>query len=334
MTTARKTTTKKATELALAPITTALGPTIQHRFQTGQVATLDWEAEKRYAMALLQDPNNEFMLSCALENPSSVANALLDLSRIGLSLSPVLKQAYLIPSSTSGVKKVSLVPSYIGMEQSVIRSGKVLVIQTELVYENDEFVRWIDTNGAQFKFVPARKDRGALEGGFCWAKFANGESHMEYMEADEINAVEEAATRKNNGKITPAWRYWRPEMQKKGIVRRAAKHWPTDKHTERVFEVMDRNDPMDFGDPVEQASDGAQELCLSGEQIASLEALLDRVPETERGKWVFGMSEAMGYLGGPTCVPERLFEDAAERLKRRMAIMYGEAEAGGEGEQS
>ena len=317
----RRAPAKKAGELVLAPLDNALGPTVAKRFNKGAVVSLDWEAEKRYAMALLQDPNNEFMLSCALANPRSLADAMLDLSRIGLSLSPVLKQAYLIPSSTNGVKKVGLTPSYIGMEQGVIRSGKVLVIQTELVYENDSFERWVDTTGAQFKFVPARKDRGELEGGFCFAKFSNGEVHVEYMEAAEILAIEEAATRKNNGKITPAWRYWKPEMQKKGIVRRAAKHWPTDKHVETMFEVMDRNDPMDFGE-AEEVADG-DGLCLSLKQIADLEASLDRVPETARGEWVHRTAQAMGFTGGAQCVPEVRFEEMITRLSDRMDTVYG-----------
>lgn len=323
MNTPRKPVKKKsATEVALAPLVTALSSGVARRFNAGQVVNLDWSAEKRYALAILQDPNNDYLLDCARANPGSLAEAMLDLSRVGLSLSPTLKQAYLIPYNTKGVKKVTLCPSYIGMEQGVLRSGKVTVIQTELVYENDSFERWTDDTGAKFKHVPARKDRGALEGGYCLAKFANGETHLEYMEVAEIDACEEAATRKNNGKITPAWRYFKPEMQKKVIVRRAAKHWPTDKHVEAIFEVMDRSDPMDFGGPDDTAPE-AQELCLSPEQVATMEAALTQVPETQRGVWLQRMAEAMGYPGGPKDIPERLYEAATDRLVARMHKLYG-----------
>lgn len=311
----------KPTDTKLVPVTSALSRSVAARFNAGQVVNLDWSAEKRYVLALLSDPNNDYLLSCALENPASVADALLDLSRLGLSLSPVMKQAYLIPYKTGGVAKVTLCPSYIGMEQSVLRSGKVTVIQTDLVYENDEFRRWTDDGGARFSHVPARRDRGALEGAYCLAKFANGESHMEFMPVEDIVACYEAGVRKNNGKVPPSWKYFRPEMEKKCVVRRAAKHWPSDKHVELLMDQLDRADPMEFRQVEEEP--GEAKLLLNDEQIKALEDSLTAVEESARGVWVQRASSAMGYTGGPTTVPHDEFEALQERLLSRMNKVFG-----------
>lgn len=309
-------------EMALAPVVNVLSRSAAARFNAGRTADLEWAAEKRYALAILSDPNNSYLLSAARENPASLVDAMLDASRLGLSLSPALKHAYLIPSSTKGVKRVNLMPSYIGMEQSVLRSGKITVIQTDLVYENDDFKRWTDSTGAHFLHTPARKDRGELEGAYCLAKFGNGEHHLEYMDADDLSAVESAMLRQNNGKTTPAWRHFKSEMQKKAVVRRGAKHWPRDHHLNTVIDVMDRSDPMDFGDPSEHDSEPG--VCLTPEEVEAIEAKLDRVPESQRGVWVMRCSEAMGFPGGPTTVTVDKSEDLVARLIDRMNKVYGE----------
>ncbi len=314
----------QSTELAMAPVVNVLSRSTAARFNAGRTADLEWTAEKRYALSILSDPKNEYLLECARANPESLANAMLDLSRIGLSLSPTLKQAYLIPYNEKGQKRVTLMPSYLGMEQSVLRSGKVKVIQTDLVYENDDFQRWTDSTGAHFRHVPARKDRGEIEGAYCLAQFDNGAHHLEYMDADDLEAVEAAMLRQNKGKVTPAWKHFKPEMQKKAVVRRAAKHWPRDHHVSLVMEVIDRSHPIDFSDdkPVEQSGEAA--VCLSPAEVEAIEAKLDQVPENQRPVWVQRCAEAMGFPGGATTVPIGESEELVTRLVERMHKVYGE----------
>lgn len=314
---------KAATEMVVAPIINALGRSVATSFNRTQVVNLDWAAEKRYALALLSDPNNDYLLGCALDNPASVGEAMLDLGRLGLSLSPVMKQAYLIPYRTDGVAKVTLAPSYIGMEQAVLRSEKVKLIQTELVYEKDEFRRWVDDTGPKFMHVPARKDRGNIEGAYCLARFANGESHLEYMSAGELEDCHKAALRKNNNKDTPAWKFFGGEMRKKCVVRRGAKHWPSDRHIETLMKQLDKMDPVDWGKPDQQEEAEGGELCLSDNQVASLEAALSLVPEASRSVWVLRTAEALGYPGGPLTVPDTRYEELMSRLLARQEKVYG-----------
>lgn len=305
----------------IAIIEAELGRGIATKFNAGRVVDLEWTAEKRYALAILSDPNNSYLLDCAVANPQSVADALLDLSRLGLSLSPTTKQAYLIPYATKGVKKVTACPSYIGMEQAVLRSEKILAIQTELVYANDTFERWVSSSGPDFKHVPARKDRGAVEGVYCLAQYANGKAHLEYMDADEIEACRQAAIRKNTkqgetAKEPPSWKFFPGEMMKKCCVRRAAKHWPTDKHIERVMEQFDRVNPMDFGGGTSSTENVEAVVCLSDDDITEVLASMDRVPEAQRSVWAMNCAKAMGY-GALDEVPVDKKDELIARLVAR-----------------
>lgn len=299
----------------------ALGRGIATKFNAGRTVDLEWVAEKRYALAILSDPKNDYLRGIAAQNPESVADALLDASRLGLSLSPTTKHAYLVPYGGKS-PKVTLCPSYIGMEQAVLRSKKVTLIQTEIVYENDTFERWVSASGADFKHVPARRDRGAFEGVYCLARFANGESHMEYMSAVDVEACRQAAIRKNakpgeEGKEPPAWKFFTDEMRKKCVVRRGSKHWPTDKHIERVMEVMDRVVPMDFdGSKADAVVEAVP--CLSEDDIKEIEATLSRVPERARAAWVMRGAQAMGYPDGADTVPQERKGELLKRLAERM----------------
>jgi len=302
----------------IAIIEAALGRGVATKFNAGRVVDLEWTAEKRYALAILNDPKNDYLRDIASQNPDSVVDALLDASRLGLSLSPTTKHAYLVPYGGDS-PRVTLCPSYIGMEQSVLRSGKVTLVQTDIVYENDTFERWTDSSGAQFKHVPARKDRGDFEGVYCLAKFHNGESHMEYMSADDVEACFNAAVTKNKGKVPPAWMGgFKNEMRKKCVVRRGAKHWPSDKHVDLVMAQMDKIVPMEFNANVKADEEVVAVLCLTEEDIIEIEAKLERVPPKARPVWVSRAAHAMGYPDGADTVPQERKQEMVDRLVERM----------------
>lgn len=283
---------KNEIAITVKPVEAELGRGVAAKYKRERVVDLNWEAEKRYVMAILTDPDpqKDFLREIAAKNPQSVANAMLDAARLGLSLSPTLKQAYLIPSGGKS-PRVSLQPSYLGMEQAVLRSGKVALIQTELVYANDEFKKWTTTEGTQFEHVMARGDRGEFEGAFCLAKFSNGESHVEYMSVDEINACREAGKRRNNGKEGPSWKFFEGEMRKKCVVRRGAKHWPTDKHIENLMAVLDAADPMDFSG--KNVIEGDSVEVLGEEDIKELEDVIPKVEQ--KAIWLMRAAHALQF---------------------------------------
>lgn len=302
----------------LTVVEAELGRGVATKFNAQRVVNLEWQAEKRYVMAILADPDKDFLREMAAKNPDSVVNAVLDAARLGLSLSPVLKHAYLIPYGGKS-PRVVLQPSYLGMEQAVLRSEKITLIQTGLVYENDSWEEWTTADGAKFEHRPARKDRGALERAYCLAKFANGETHVEVMSAEEIQACKDAAKRKNNGKLSPAWEFFETEMQKKCVVRRAAKHWPSDQHVSNLMAHLDKVDPMEFRN--DKTIEGEAVEVLNDEDIKGLEASIPRVPEPARPMWLLRVAQSLQFKGIDE-VPREKLDEVKEKLAAAQEKMY------------
>lgn len=198
------------------------------------------QAQRSYALQIIQ--GNEKLRECT---PQSVANAMLDVAYSGLSLSPTLAQLYLIPYGNV----CTLSFGYRGLEQLAYRTGVVKLIQAALVRQNDTLFK-VGTNehGRYVLHEEATSERGEVTHAYCVATFDSGLRHVEVMDADELKAVEEAASKRNR-KGGAVWRGpFKGEMQKKAVIRRAWKHWPQDDagKLERAQRVLNDLEPHTF----------------------------------------------------------------------------------------
>lgn len=212
--------------------------------------SIKFAAQRSFAMQLLQSNNK--LRRCT---PVSIQNAMLDVAYTGLSLSPTLRQLYLIPYGDKAVLTIG----YLGLEQMAYRTGVVVDIQAVLVNENDPVFRVVTENGRRTIYhEEARKDRGDVTHAYCIAHFRNGGMHVEVMDAEQLEAVEKAATQRNK-EGGAVWRSkFRGEMQKKAVIRRAWKHWPQDPdgRLEAAQKVIDTLEPVTFeGESVRLISD-------------------------------------------------------------------------------
>lgn len=202
--------------------------------------SIKFTAQRSYALQIIQ--GSDKLRKCT---PMSIRNAMLDVAYTGLTLSPAQAQLYLIPYAD----KAQLLIGYRGLEQLAYRTGVVSLIQAALVKENDPVFR-VGT-GEHGRFVmheEARTDRGKVTHAYCVATFRNGMKHVEVMDAEDLEAVEEAATKRNRAGGA-VWRSrFRGEMQKKAVIRRAWKHWPQDPdgNLERAQRVLDDLEPVTF----------------------------------------------------------------------------------------
>ena len=197
-------------------------------------------SQRSYALQIIQ--GSDKLRRCS---PTSIRNAMLDVAYTGLTLSPAQAQLYLIPYGD----KAQLLIGYRGLEQLAYRTGVVSLIQAALVKENDPVFR-VGT-GEHGRFVlheEARADRGKVTHAYCVATFRNNMKHVEVMDAEDLKAVEEAASARNRAGGA-VWRGpFRGEMQKKAVIRRAWKHWPQDPdgNLERAQRVLDDLEPVTF----------------------------------------------------------------------------------------
>jgi phage RecT family recombinase len=214
------------------------------RFNAGRPdKTLKFSAQRNFALQIVQGSTE--LRKCS---PESIHNALLDVAYTGLTLAPSQSLLYLIPYGD----KATLHIGYRGMEQLAYATGMVMLIQTVLVCENDPVYRvGTGPDGRYIMHEQARKDRGEVTHAYCIAQFRSGPQHVEEMDREQLDAVEEHAQKKQkSGKRGGAvWRGpFKDEMRKKAVIRRAWKHWPhdTDGKMLRAIEVMDTIEPVTF----------------------------------------------------------------------------------------
>lgn len=201
-----------------------------------------FKAEAINALQIWNNPKNEYLRSCT---KASFLTALIDLCKIGLSLNPVKKEAYLIPRAG----KICLEPSYIGLIKLLTDEGTVKNIQTNVIYENCDFDLFHDMNGLNFKHVPyyaKNLKSGNIIGVYCIANLTNEEKQFEHMTIDEINAIKEKsesykAFKDPNKKVfSCVWDDYESEMIRKTIIRRIYKYLPrsTGKKSDYINEAV------------------------------------------------------------------------------------------------
>jgi recombination protein RecT len=202
---------------------------------------LQWNIEKAYALEIISQSNA--LQKCSGE---SIARSLIDLGAMGLTLSPAMKLAYLIPYKN----QCTVSPSYMGLEQIAYKTGFVEMIQTVLVHENDpEFNVWTDENGRHISHIEASGNRGKITHAYCIAWFSSGRQHIEVMDITELEACRDAATKKNLGQVPFTYTgAFKGEMFKKNVLRRGWKHWPRvdNPRIREMMNAVDNTDPMDF----------------------------------------------------------------------------------------
>jgi len=238
---------------------------------------------------------------------SSIGQCIIDIGILGISLSPSLKQAYLIPYNTKingqSTKICTLSISYMGMEQIAYRTGIVENIQTNVVRKGDSFKVFVDDNKRQIRHVEAESNRGEVTHAYCIASYASGHTHIEVMDRTQIMAVRDAAARKNNGEIPFTWRTSNPfryEMYKKAVMRRAWKHWPktANAETEKIVSIVDRTDPIDFTPKApEKEEKGAASLTITDNMVGELCEVMDEagIDVNLHTRWLNGLATHFAY---------------------------------------
>ena len=304
---------------ALAIVNEKLGQGAAAKYNAARlVNTLRWQTEKMYVQQLVQ--RSEYLAQAICQSPGSLVTALQDAANLGLSISPQLGLIYLIgqrPKDGLPLEVYAKV-SYKGMEQAVLASGTVTSINTDLVYENDRFESGVTIDGPFMNYQRARGERGALEGAFCQAKYANGDKHIEWMPLKDIEACKAAAT-KAMGKVPPVWAGdFAPEQQKKCCVRRAAKHWPNSPVIERLIHNFDATNPMEFGDG--SVLEGESIVLIGDAQIEEMRKCLPLLNDNEFSFWTEMAAKSRKYESVRD-IPMARFEEVRDALMHRMELV-------------
>lgn len=205
--------------------------------------SITWQKEQQFAIQAFQ--KNEYLAKVAMGNPSSAQNAIINVAAIGITLNPAAKLAYLVPRDGG----VHLDISYMGLLHLAQVSGAIQWGQCKLVYASDTY----ESNGLDS--APTHKynafgDRGAVVGGYCTVKTAQGDYLTEEMSLTEIKQVEASSKAKNG-----PWKNWWDEMARKTIVKRASKYWPRVERLDMAVHHLNTDGGEGFADEPEQQAE-------------------------------------------------------------------------------
>lgn len=189
--------------------------------------------------------SNDLLLKSTAQ---SKQQAVINVANIGLSLSPVKKQAYLVPryNRDKKVYECHLEPSYIGLMKLAIDTGSVRSMETQKVYENDEFTFQKGTV-KEIKHVPAwarkpAQKKGKLIAVYSVATLLDGSLHVEDMDAEDLERVRNASETyvkwKAGERGFAPHKEWGDEMDRKAVIRRHCKTLPKSDRSKELLEAI------------------------------------------------------------------------------------------------
>lgn len=142
----------------------------------------------------------------------------------------------------TGIPTVNYWPMMAGILKKVRNSGELSSIYPQVVYEKDQFERWIDENGEHMKHVPTTAtERGNITHAYCIAKTKDGGTYIEVMTRAEVEQIRQGSRAANSG----PWTTWWGEMAKKTVTRRLSKRLPMSTDLEGALTADD--DLYDLG---------------------------------------------------------------------------------------
>lgn len=187
-----------------------------------------FEREAEFAIQILS--GSDYLLTIANANRQSIRDAVTNVAAIGISLNPAKKQAYLVPRKG----KICLDISYMGMVDMATQGGVVKWVQSNVVYEKDQFTLNGFDKPPTHQYSPFSTDRGSLVGVFSVAKTSDGEYLTHTMAIGAVFAIRDRSESVKAGKASP-WKTDEIEMVKKTCIKQASKLWPK---TERLQQAI------------------------------------------------------------------------------------------------
>lgn len=191
-------------------------------FEEMNLNQLSFNKELEWAIQIFE--KNDYLMKM---NTQSIKNSLVNIALSGLSLNPVLKEAYLVPRK--GVCCVD--PSYMGLVKVVTNTGSVVDIVARIVYDKDHFDIQLGSKG----YVDHSPFKGADPGKpmfvYSIATLPGGKENIDYMRWAEVMGIRARSESVKKGNMSP-WDTDENEMAKKTMVKR---HWKLLPKTERAI---------------------------------------------------------------------------------------------------
>lgn len=195
--------------------------------------------ERVCRIALTEFRKTPLLMEC---NPTSFVAAVMVASQLGLEIG-ILGSAYLVPfrNTKKGIVECNLIPGYRGFIDLARRSGNIISISAEIVYENDLFDFEKGLNEKLFH-KPTLTDKGSMIAAYAVAKLKDGGAQFVVMSKQEIDEVKSSA----KAQYGP-WVSHYQEMAQKTVVRRLFKWLPSSVEMQKAA-VLDEHSQIGIQD--------------------------------------------------------------------------------------
>lgn len=153
--------------------------------------------------------------------PLSIVQAVKDAASMGLEPSGLDGEGFI--NVYKGI--AAFQPMYRGYLKRIRNSGKVLDVDTQVVYEHDEFRIELGTN-PNIVHLPALGERGGYKGAYAWALMPSGLRLIEWMNDTDIRYVRDKFSPSVKNNRPSPWDTSYGEMARKTVLRRLSKRLP------------------------------------------------------------------------------------------------------------
>jgi len=171
----------------------------------------------------------------------SIMQAVYNVALTGLTLNPVLKQAYLVPRFTGGKVVVTLEPSSQGLVKLITDTGSVTNVYAFLVYVGDDFDTILGTS-VEIIHRPKYKSQDITHV-YAVAILTDGSKQFEVMTLEQINEIRDRSESYKafmDKKIKSCiWADHYGEMARKTVIKRLVKYVPKSNKWEKVSHAID-----------------------------------------------------------------------------------------------
>ncbi len=220
-------TTNKMIQNATAkPLAMAGKPSMQQ-----YIKQMESEIKKALPSVLTPERFTRIVLSALSGNPKlaettpqSFLGAMMTAAQLGMEPNTPLGQAYLLPywNGRNNCYECQFQLGYKGLLDLAYRSGDISVVQSQVVYENDEFSYSYGLE-PELKHIPAKAERGAPT--HVYAVFRTKSDGYGY-EVASIEDIRTHAQRYSKSFGNGPWQTNFEEMAKKTVLKRVLKYAP------------------------------------------------------------------------------------------------------------
>ena len=181
---------------------------------------------------------NDSLKQCT---PQSIMKAAADAANLSLDVDPRIGEAYLVPYGDTA----TLIPGWRGLRNMAYHTGKVLYLNTNALYEGQEWVENQLTGIAHIEGTPT--SRNAI-GYFAYLETKDHRIHTEYMTVEEIHQHKEKYA-KGYTRNKSAWKTEFEKMAKKTVLRQLLYLWAEfDTSAMEYLDGLDDTNELSIGD--------------------------------------------------------------------------------------